>query len=213
MNKQKKYSQGVLEEVANSLTHGIGLFLSIVGLFFLFAYFNDDSDPWKIISYSIYGVSLITLYLFSTIYHGVTHAKAKALLKRLDHSAIYLLIAGTYTPVILISLRDSWAMYLLPIIWLMAIIGIFIKITFINENEKISITYYLIMGWLAIIAIKPLFNTLPLESFIWIFIGGMSYTSGVIFYRWHQLPYHHTIWHVFVLFGSISHYISILYIV
>jgi hemolysin III len=212
MKKQKKYNQTILEEIANSITHGIGLCLSILGLVILLTYFNQNEDPWKLISFSIYGICLIILYLSSTIYHALTHHKTKAIFKQIDHSAIYLLIAGTYTPVTLISLRESWAIYLLPIIWIMAITGIYLKIFYKNKYENLSLILYLTMGWLAVIAVKPLFYSLPIESFIWIFIGGLSYTSGVIFYKWIKLPYHHTIWHVFVLLGSISHFISILYI-
>jgi len=212
MKRYKKYSQTILEEIANSITHAFGLCLSIAGLIILLSYFNNDGDPWKFISFCIYGSCLIALYLSSTIYHGITHTKTKAIFKKIDHSAIYLLIAGTYTPVTLIALRESWAIYLLPIIWIMAIIGIFVKFFLQRKNEKISLLFYLSMGWLAIVAIEPLFYSLPIKSFIWIFIGGASYTFGVIFYRWNHLPYHHTIWHIFVLAGSISHFISILYL-
>ncbi len=212
MNQQRKYSQTFLEELANSITHAFGLLLSIVALITLLTYFNNDEDPWKFISFCIYGSCLIALYLSSTIYHGLQNTKTKAIFKKIDHSAIYLLIAGTYTPVTLIALRESWAIYLLPIIWIMAIIGILVKIFTKRKNEKISLLFYLGMGWLAIIAIEPLFYTLPIKSFIWIFIGGASYTFGIVFYRWKHLRFHHTIWHIFVLCGSISHFISILYL-
>ena len=204
--------QTLLEEIANSITHGLGVFLSIIGTIFLLIHTTDNGDPWRIISFIIYGASLTILYLCSTIYHSLTHSRAKAIFRRLDHSAIYLLIAGTYTPVILISLRTTWVLYLLPIIWVMAIFGIYIKIFYIHRYERLTLAFYILMGWFALIAVTPLFNSIPFESFIWIIVGGVSYTSGVIFYTWHHLLYHHTIWHMFVLFGSISHYIGILYI-
>ena len=212
MGRKNKYNQTLLEEIANSITHGLGLTLSIIGLTFLFVYATRNGDPWRIVGYSVYGASLIILYLFSTLYHGLTHSRTKAIFRRLDHSAIYLLIAGTYTPVILISLRDTWVIYLLPVIWTMAILGVYIKIFYIHRYERLSLAFYVFMGWFALIAIKPLFNSIPIGSFIWIIVGGLSYTTGIIFYTWHRLPYHHTIWHIFVLAGSVSHYIGILYI-
>ncbi len=175
-------------------------------------YSCKDNDPWKIIAFSIYGSSLSILYLFSTLYHSFSNSRIKAIFRRLDHAAIYLLIAGTYTPFILVSLRETWVIYLFPVVWSMAIIGIYIKIFYIHRYERLTLLYYIIMGWMALIAVKPLFNSIPIESFIWIIIGGISYTSGVIFYTWERLPFNHTIWHGFVLMGSVSHYIGILYI-
>ena len=210
--KGKKYKQSILEEIANSITHGLGFGLSIAGLTILMVISSDTGDPWRIISFAIYGSSLIILYLVSTLYHSLTHSRIKAIFRRLDHSAIYLLIAGTYTPVILISLRTTWVLYLLPIVWIMAIIGIYIKVFYIHRYEKLTLAFYIVMGWIAIIAVKPLFIAIPLESFIWIFIGGTCYTSGVVFYTWHRLPFNHTIWHGFVLIGSVSHFMGMLYI-
>ena len=210
--KYKGKTQTIIEEIANSITHGLGLGLSIVGLTLLLVYATQSGDPWRIVSFSIYGASLIVLYLVSTLYHGLTHSRTKAIFRRLDHSAIYLLIAGTYTPVILISLRTTWVLYLLPIIWAMAILGVYIKVRYIHRYERLSLAFYIFMGWFALIAVKPMFNSIPIESFIWIIVGGLSYTSGVIFYAWERLPFNHTIWHGFVLMGSVSHYIGILYI-
>ena len=204
--------QTILEEIANSITHGLGLCLSIIGTIFLLVYATENGDPWRIVGFIIYGASLTILYLFSTIYHSLTHSRAKAIFRRLDHSAIYLLIAGTYTPIILISMRTTWVLHLLPVVWSMAILGVYIKVYYIHRYERLSLAFYIFMGWFALIAVKPLFNSIPIESFIWIIIGGISYTSGVIFYTWHRLPYHHTIWHMFVLVGSVSHYIGMLYI-
>ena len=210
--KIKKYTQTVMEEIANSITHGLGFGLSVAGLTILVVLASMEGDPWRITSFAIYGSSLTILYLVSTLYHSLTHSRTKAIFRRLDHSAIYLLIAGTYTPVILISLRTTWVLYLLPIIWAMAILGVYIKVRYIHRYERLSLAFYIFMGWFALIAVKPLFNSIPIESFIWIIIGGLSYTSGVIFYAWERLPFNHTIWHGFVLMGSVSHYIGILYI-
>ena len=210
--KKKKYTQTVMEEIANSITHGLGFGLSVAGLTILVVLASMEGDPWRITSFAIYGSSLTILYLVSTLYHSLTHSRTKAIFRRLDHSAIYLLIAGTYTPVILISLRTTWVLYLLPVVWTMAIIGIYIKIFYIHRYERLTLAFYIFMGWMALIAVKPLFHAIPIESFIWIIVGGFSYTCGVIFYSWVRLPYHHTIWHIFVLAGSISHYIGMLYI-
>ena len=210
--KYKEKAQTIVEEIANSITHGLGLGLSIVGLTLLIVYSTQSGDPWRVVSFSIYGASLTILYLVSTLYHGLTHSRTKAIFRRLDHSAIYLLIAGTYTPVILISLRTTWVLYLLPIIWAMAILGVYIKVRYIHRYERLTLLYYIIMGWMALIAVKPLFNSIPIESFFYIMLGGVAYTTGIIFYTWHKLPYNHTIWHGFVLIGSFSHFMGMLYI-
>ena len=210
--KQKGKAQTIVEEIANSITHGLGFGLSVAGLTILLVNANQEDDPWRIIAISIFGVSMIILYLVSTLYHSLTHSRVKAIFRRLDHAAIYILIAGTYTPVILISLRTTWVIYLLPIVWTMAIIGVYIKIFYIHRYERLTLAYYIIMGWLALIAIKPLFNSIPIESFVWIILGGVAYTSGVVFYSWDRLPYNHTIWHGFVLAGSFCHFMGMLYI-
>tara|TARA_Y100001968_G_scaffold323152_1_gene360355 strand:+ start:75 stop:713 length:639 start_codon:yes stop_codon:yes gene_type:complete len=207
-NKLKNRNQTIFEELANSITHGLGLILSIFGLIFLLTTAMNESSIIKMVSYTIYGLSLIILYLMSTLYHSIYTVKLKKLFQQLDHIAIYLLIAGTYTPVILIGLRNSWAIYLLPIIWIMACIGIYMELKY----KKLSITYFILMGWMAILVIKPLALTLPTEALILIITGGISYTIGIAFFNWTNLPFHHTIWHGFVLLGSISHFISIQYI-
>ena len=210
--RKNRYNQTLLEEIANSISHGLGLALSIIGFTVLIMMATQSGDPWRLTGYIIYGSSLTILYLFSTLYHGLSHSRIKAIFRRLDHSAIYLLIAGTYTPVILISLRTTWVIFLLPVVWAMAIFGVYMKVFFIHRYERLTLVFYILMGWLALIAAKPLFNSVPIESFIWIIVGGISYTTGIIFYVWRRLPYQHTIWHMFVLLGSISHYIGILYI-
>ena len=210
--KQGGKAQTIVEEIANSITHGLGLGLSVAALTFLVVYASLEGDPWKITSFSIYGASLTILYLCSTLYHSFRNSRVKAIFRRLDHAAIYLLIAGTYTPIILISLRTTWVIYLLPVVWIMAITGVYIKVFYIHRYERLTLAYYIIMGWMALIAAKPLFYSIPIESFVWIILGGVAYTSGVIFYTWHRLPFNHTIWHGFVLAGSFSHFMGMLYI-
>ena len=210
--EQKGTTQTLVEEIANSITHGLGLVLSVAALTILVVYASLDGDPWRITAFSIYGSSLTILYLVSTLYHSLTNSRIKAIFRRLDHAAIYLLIAGTYTPIILISLRTTWVIYILPIVWTMAVIGVYIKVFYIHRYERLTLTYYIIMGWMALIAAKPLFNSIPIESFIWIIVGGVAYTTGVVFYVWDRLPFNHTIWHGFVLAGSFSHFMGILYI-
>ena len=208
----KEKAQTIVEEIANSITHGLGFALSVAALTILVVYASREGDPWKITAFSIYGASLTILYLCSTLYHSLTHSRVKAIFRRLDHAAIYLLIAGTYTPVILISLRTTWVIYLLPVVWAMAIIGVYIKIFYIHRYERLALAYYIVMGWMALIAAKPLYNSIPIESFVWIIVGGVAYTSCVVFYAWNRLPFNHTIWHGFVLAGSFSHFMGMLYI-
>ena len=205
-------TQTIVEEIANSITHGLGFGLSVAALTILVVNASIEGDPWRITAFAIYGTSLTILYLISTLYHSLTHSRVKAMFRRLDHAAIYLLIAGTYTPVILISLRTTWVIYLLPVVWIMAIVGVYIKIFYIHRYERLSLVFYIIMGWMALIAAKPLFNSIPIESFVWIILGGVAYTTGVIFYTWHRLPFNHAIWHGFVLAGSFSHFMGMLYI-
>ena len=210
--EQKGKTQTLVEEIANSITHGLGLVLSVAAFTILVVYARLEGDLWRITGFSIYGSSLTILYLVSTLYHSLTNSRIKAIFRRLDHAAIYLLIAGTYTPFILISLRTTWVIYILPIVWTMAIIGVYIKVFYIHRYERLTLVYYIIMGWMALIAVKPLFNSIPIESFVWIIVGGVAYTTGVIFYVWNRLPFNHTIWHGFVLAGSFSHFMGMLYI-
>jgi hemolysin III len=201
----------VLEERLNSLTHGIGAALSITALVLLLATCRDCTAT-RIVSYSIYGSSLILLYLASTVYHGVMEEKLKEIFGRIDHSAIYLLIAGTYTPFTLLTLKGGWGWTIFGIEWGLALAGIIYKVFFYTHKHRgVSTAIYLAMGWLAIIAIKPLLASLPTGGLIWLGIGGLSYSLGVIFYLWDRLPFAHVIWHLFVLGGSISHFFAIFF--
>lgn len=212
MKKIKDRIQTIGEEIANSITHGIGTGLSIAALAILVVLAAKKGDPWAIVGFSIYGSSLFLLYLISTLYHGFTHPTLKRFFRVLDHSAIFILIAGTYTPITLTALRGPWGWTLFGIVWGIAGAGILLKVMFFGKFEKLSVALYVLMGWVVIIALKPLLVALPAVSLIWIAIGGLLYTSGIIFYAWQKLPYHHVIWHVFVLGGSISHFFGMLYL-
>ncbi len=199
------------QEIANSITHGIGSILSIIGFIILIFIVINKGDVWYIISFTIYGTTLVFLYLCSTIYHGLSDRKRKYIFQVLDHIAIYLLIAGSYTPLTLISLRGPWGWTILGIVWLIALIGILMKVFFFTKTQVISTILYIIMGWLIIIAIKPLLESIPWGMFFWIVAGGLSYSLGIIFYLARKIPYHHTIWHLFVMGGSIAHFLGILF--
>lgn len=205
----KKYTLG--EEIANGITHGIGTALSVAGLTLLIALAALFGDVWQVVSFSIYGSSLIILYLASTLYHSVQNARVKQVLRKFDHISIYLLIAGTYTPFMLISLRGPWGWSLLGVIWALAIAGIVYKAFFINRFRKLSVALYVLMGWLCIVALHEMIVSIPTGGLIWLAIGGAFYTLGVIFYAWHKLPYNHAVWHLFVLGGSICHYFAIFF--
>lgn len=207
----KAYTFG--EELANSLTHGIGAALSVAGLVVLVVLAALHGDPWRVVSSAIYGGTLVILYLASTLYHGVQHPRIKGVLQIIDHTAIYLLIAGTYTPFLLVSLRGAWGWTLLGVIWGLAMLGIAFQSFFVRRQGKLSILTYILMGWLCVIALRELLVSIPPGGLIWLAIGGVLYTMGVIFYVWHKLPFNHAIWHLFVLAGSVSHFFAILFYV
>jgi hemolysin III len=202
--------QSLGEEIANSITHGIGTALSIAALVLLVVFTSKYGDIWRIVSFSIYGSTLFILYLASTLYHSFTNRRVKNFFRILDHSSIYLLIAGTYTPVTLVSMRGPWGWTIFGIIWAMAIGGIIAKIFLIGKYKIVSVLLYVAMGWLIIIAFKPVLQMVPKGLIIWLFIGGVCYTLGLIFYACKKVPYFHFIWHLFVLSGSISHFFGML---
>jgi len=199
------------EELANTITHGIGVGLSIAGLVLLVVRATMYGDVWQVVSFSIYGTSLILLYMASTLYHGFQSRRVKEVLRILDHSAIYLLIAGTYTPFLLITLRGPWGWTLLGVIWGLALLGISFKIIFGHKYDIMSTAFYILMGWVVIIAIKPLIAALPSGGLAWLVAGGLAYTGGVIFYAWEKLPFNHAIWHGFVMAGSFFHFFAVLF--
>ena len=201
------------EEQLNSLSHLIGAVAALAGLVVLVVFASLQGDPWKIVSFSIYGVSLFLLYLFSTFYHGL-QGKAKIVFRKLDHIAIYLLIAGTYTPFTLVSLRGAWGWSIFGVVWGLAIVGILVDFFASKGRRILPIVIYILMGWIGIVAIKPLLASLSPAGFIWLLSGGIFYTLGIVFYVLDKKkPYFHAIWHLFVLAGSINHFIAILFYV
>jgi hemolysin III len=198
------------EELANGITHGIGLVLSIVGLAVLVFLSVMRGNAWHIAGCTTFGVSLVLLYTASTMYHSFRSARWKRILKTLDHTAIYLLIAGTYTPFTLVNLRGFWGWTLFTLVWSLSVFGILWKIFNVDRYQIISTLIYIAMGWLVVIAIKPLLLGIPLSGIAWLVAGGLFYTAGVIFFAANRIPYNHAIWHIFVLAGSICHYIAVM---
>ena len=216
MDSQNKSfsSESLSERLFNTITHGIGSILSIVALVLMVVYASYNSDAWSIVGVSIFGSTLILLYMSSTLYHAFSNGRVKQIFKTLDQSFIYLLIAGTYTPVLLITLRNTLGWTVFVLVWAMAIGGITHRIFFFDKLKKLSLVSYIVMGWLSLIVFKSLLNAAPAELVVWLLIGGAFYTGGLIFYSWEKLPYNHAIWHLFVLGGSFSHFMGIyLYLV
>lgn len=197
------------DELANALTHAIGVGLALSGMAVLVTLASLHHSARQIVSYSIYGVTLVLLYAISTAYHGVRVPRAKRVLRILDHAAIYLLIAGTYTPFSLISLRGAWGWSLLGIIWALAATGVIFKVFFIGRFPRASVVVYLGMGWLALVAVRQLFAHLPPVGLILLFAGGLCYTIGVLFFAFDYKRFHHAVWHLFVLAGSVCHFFAV----
>ena len=201
------------DEKFNSISHLIGAVLALAGLAVLVVFASLKGDPWKIVSFSIYGTTLFALYLFSTLYHSF-QGKTKDLFQKIDHTAIYLLIAGTYTPFTLASMRGAWGWTIFGIVWGLAIAGIIQELALKTNHRILSVVIYLVMGWVIVIAIRPLMKVLPVWGMAWLVAGGLFYSIGVIFYVLDKRVNHgHGIFHVFVLAGSISHYIAVLWYV
>jgi len=198
-----------VEEVANTLTHGAGLLFSIAGFVILVLVAVFKGDGWNIASSIIYGLSLITLYGASTLYHSAVSARSKEILQLIDHCCIYLLIAGSYTPFALIVLRNGIGGNLFIFAWAFAAGGILIKVFTKVRSGPLSALSYLLMGWVGIFAVQPLYEAIGFTPVALIAAGGVSYTVGTIFFGWHSLKHHHAIWHLFVLGGSVLHFIAI----
>jgi len=199
------------EELINVITHLVGLILSIAATALLITFASINGTVWHIVSFSIFGSSLITLYLASTLYHSAKKKTLRQKLNVFDHAAIYVLIAGTYTPFCLVGLNGAMGWSLFGITWGLAVIGIILKIFYIGKYDKISTLGYVMMGWVAVIASKSLINNLEFETLIYLLLGGISYTIGAILYAMNSVPYNHAIFHFFVLGGSILHFISIFF--
>ena len=209
--KNQRYTTG--EEIANSITHGFGLVLAIAGLAVLSTYASRLGNIWHQVSCMIFATTLILQYAFSTLYHSIPQPRAKNIMRVLDHAAIFLLIAGTYTPFMLVNLRGVWGWTLFGIIWALALLGVLFQTSLIHRWQRLSLALYIGMGWVVLAAFKPMVNQVAPGGLILLFLGGLAYTSGVIFYRWKQLKYHHAIWHGFVLAGSILHFFAVLFYV
>ncbi len=207
----KIYSMG--EEVAHVITHGLGAVLSVIGLTVLVARASVYGNAWHVTAVSIFGATLVMMYSASALYHSIQFPRAKHVLRVIDHSLIYFLIAGTYTPFTLITLKGPWGWSLFGVTWGLAIFGVAFKIFLTGRFEKVSLAIYLAMGWCAITAIKPLLANLEPGGLMLMLAGGLTYSGGVAFYVWERLRYHHAIWHLFVLGGSVLHYFAILFYV
>lgn len=211
MDITKRYSLG--EEIFNSVSHGVGGGLAVAGTAVLIVLAAVYSDAWAVVSCAIYGGSLIVLYTMSTLYHAITNRKAKSFFRVMDHDTIFFLIAGTYTPITLVPLRGALGWTLFGIVWGAAILGIVMNSIDLEKFRKPSIVCYVAMGWVVIIAIKPMLERCSPLSLWFLLIGGVCYTGGIIFYALKSKKYFHSIWHIFTVGGSVFHYFSILLMV
>lgn len=200
----------IREEIAHTITHGISAVISLIGLIVLVALAVTAGDVWRIISFSIYGTTLVLLFSASTLYHGIQQPRLKRIFQICDHAAIFLVIAGTYTPFLLVSLRGRLGWTLMAVVWGIALLGVAFKILFIHRFQRLSVLVYVLMGWLSVVAINELLASVPATGLIWLAVGGAAYTIGIIFLAWKRIPYNHTIWHFFVMAGSLCHYFAIL---
>lgn len=202
------------DEIVSSATHALGLVLFTGGTALLVVLASLWATPWHIVSFSIYGASLVLLYGTSTVYHAIHRPRIKRALQVADHSAIFLLIAGTYTPFTLVPLNGGWGWSLFGVVWGFAVVGIVLKLFFTGRFERLSTIVYIGLGWLAVIAIVPLVRTLPVGGMAWLVAGGVAYTVGALFYLWdRRVPYFHTVFHLFVLAGSLCHFFAVLFYV
>jgi hemolysin III len=199
------------EEIANSISHGLGLVLAIVAVPILVLAAVRAGSVHFIVGASVFGGTMILLYLASTLYHSITHEVTKNICRLFDHTAIFLLIAGTYTPFSLGVLRGPWGWSLLAVIWTLAIVGITLKIRKRTRHSRITIVLYVIMGWLAIVAVKPIVMLIPVPGILLIFAGGIAYTGGLAFFAAQRIRYNHFIWHLFVIAGTTCHFLAVLW--
>ncbi|KPU45601.1 hemolysin-III related [Oxobacter pfennigii] len=201
------------EEITNAILHGIGAGLAIAALSVLIIFACFYGDAWHIVSFAVYGATLVILYLSSTLFHSFPKGKVKDIFEIIDHCSIYLLIAGTYTPLALISLRGPIGWTVFAIVWGVSIAGIVFKIFWVKKFVILSTLLYIFMGWMVIFVLKPLIQSMPFISTAFLAVGGGLYTVGTIFYIWRKMKFHHAIWHIFVLGGSICHFFTILFLI
>ncbi len=207
--EDKIYSYSTDEQIASAISHGIGAMLAIAGLVVLVVSAALQGSAIKVVSFSIYGASLFILMLCSTLYHSIPHIPTQRILRIFDHSSIYLLIAGTYTPFALVTIDGGWGWSLFGVIWGLAIFGIIMKIFFTGRFEKLSLLTYGLMGWLVVIAIKPFISSISTVGLCLTVAGGVVYTAGIVFYAVEKIKYNHAIWHLFVLGGAVCHFFAI----
>jgi hemolysin III len=198
------------EEIANAVTHGIGALLAIAALVLLVVFSALQGSAWHVSSFAIFGSTMVVLYVMSTLYHSLTHIRAKKLFRKFDHMSIFLLIAGTYTPFCLTALRGWLGWTIFGIVWACAIGGIIVKAFHTGKGALISTVLYIIMGWIIIFFIRPVYETMSAEGFSFLLLGGAFYTLGAFFFIREKIPYNHSIWHLFVLAGSTFHFFSVL---
>ena len=203
--------QTVSEEIANSISHGVGLVLAIVATPILIVAATREGSVWNIVGVSVFATSMMLLYLASTLYHAVTHDQAKRIFRILDHGAIFLLIAGTYTPFTLGIMRGPTGWTLFGLVWALAVFGLTTKAIFGAHHRWLTVPLYLVMGWLAVIAAPQVLFRLPLPALIWLLAGGFAYTAGVICFRAHAIRYSHFAWHLFVIAGTVCHFFAVLW--
>jgi hemolysin III len=196
------------EEVANSITHGVGAALSVAGLVAMVAISALRGTISHVVACAVFGASLVLLYLSSTLYHALTNGRAKRVFRILDHASIYVLIAGSYTPFTLVTLRGVWGWALFITVWTLAVLGIVFKCYFTGRLHALSTAVYILMGWMAVVATRPLLQALPWPGFLLLLAGGLFYTLGVVFFTWRR-KYAHAIWHLFVLAGSVCHFLAV----
>lgn len=201
------------EEIANAVIHGLGIVLSIVGLTVLTAFAALHGNAWHVASCAIFGATLVLCYTASTLYHSIPIERVRQALRTLDHSSIFLLIAGTYTPFMLVNLRGPWGWSLLAAIWTLALTGIVLRLMLRGRLHGLVVSLYVAMGWAVVVAVKPMLEHVATGGLALLAAGGIAYTGGVAFYKWRLLPYNHAIWHGFVLLGSALHYFAVLFYV
>ena len=210
-NTQSQYS--LAEEIVHAVSHGIGLILSIAGLSWMLNFSIDASDPWRIVASSLYGASLISLFLTSTLYHGLHSSPNKHLFKLLDHCAIYLLIAGTSTPFLLVAMRTDIGWWLFGAMWALAAAGILTKLWHGHRYPRLSLASYLLMGWLMVLVVPQMTDAIGANGTTWLIAGGLCYSVGAVFYAAKQMYFHHVIWHLFVLAGAACHFLAVIWYV
>lgn len=206
------HKQTPFEEKLNAISHGIGAILGLLGLFLLLIY-NNQKSQWSLFSILVYGTSIIVLFGVSALYHATKQEKLKHTFRVLDHISIYFLIAGTYTPVLLLILPNSLGIPLFWVVWGIALFGVILKLFFTGKFETFSVLLYLVMGWLIVFDFSTLYQIMPLNGIILLAAGGLAYTLGIVFYAIDKIPYNHVIWHLFVLAGAIFHYFMVLWYV